>query len=1151
MSWRKQIQNLTIREKLTRINMIAGGSAILLSCLIFLVYQFFAQRDALLNDMRAQAGILGKSLYYPLSFMDAKDAASVLSELEAWPSFLQADIYDVDGNLFAEYHAPELKTAVHDFDKNRMGSRWDFRTMSLSQEINLSGDTIGYIYLRRDMNEMWMMLSRNFLVVWICIVLSFLVAYFISGRLQRYISEPIIHLAEITKQVSRDQDFSIRAPKRFEDEVGVLIDGFNAMLDQIEARDSALVAAKERAEDISRDLAKHRDHLADLVSDKEQAEKMLRESEKKYRGIFENATEGIFQSREDGTILMANPAMAEILGYPSVEKMVAGINQKGAAFFNDPEDRVHYRRLLAQEGAVRNFETRLRRADGTAVHVNLNSHAVHGERGELLYFEGILVDISERKRAEALKIAKDAAEAATEAKSVFLANMSHEIRTPMNAIIGMTNIALKTDLNEKQRGYLEMIEEAADSLLGIINDILDFSKIEAGKLELEDAEFQLMDVLDNLGSLFSGKAAEKGIEMLLANEPSVPQALVGDALRLRQVLVNLTANAVKFTEEGEVVVGVSPVEITDEHARLRFWVRDTGIGIEDEHKNRLFDSFSQADGSTTRKYGGTGLGLAICRRLVAIMGGDIEVKSTVGVGSEFSFELNFRRQPSEREWQPSPPEDCRGLRVLIVDDNRTSREILTEMLTTLTFEVEAAASGAEAFKLLELKPEYFQLVLLDWRMSGMDGVETAKLLRGDPRFKAIPIILMTAFGLEEVSRRGDQVGIEAYLEKPVKQSSLFDTIMDVFGKRTKSYGGRKRGSLSGDASTRLAGCRILLVEDNAINQRVAREILEGVGIRMEIAGNGRIALSSLEKNHFDIILMDVQMPEMDGYQATKAIRHQGLDIPIIAMTAHAMKGDREKCLNAGMSDYVTKPIDPDRLFNVLMKWFRGEPDPRYAPAGRFNSGSESLPPNLPGLNIKSGLGRIAGNERLYRELLEEFLQEHATPLEDIRQLIRSDGAKQAAKAAHLVKGVSGNLGAEQLHQAAGELESLLNENRLEGFETAGSYYEAALHEVLDSIHMVLVNQGGTPAKSPAKPVKSDAVALEKVQPLLAELDEALKNHDLEAEQLAESLSVMLPDDPYGKAMEQMSSAIRKFDFAAARKALGQVAELLAVPLGGA
>ena len=906
----------------------------------------------------------------------------------------------------------------------------------------------------------------------------------------------------------------------------------------------SLVTTKDDEDKLLRSVAPQ--NATSIRIARQRDEEALKASEQLFRSIFENAQIGISFFKIDTQEIFPNRALQEILGY--TEKELSHLEKWDE--ITHPDDRAscaeRYAELVQGKREENQWEQRLVHKDGRIVVTSVRFSLLRDTEGRPQYVAALQEDITERKRLGAeLVNAKEKAVAATRAKSDFLANMSHEIRTPMNAILGMTHLALKTDLTPKQRDYLTKTKGAAQSLLGIISDILDFSKIEAGKLDMEKTDFRLEDVLDNLSSIVSQKAQDKNLEFLIAAQQDLPPNLVGDSLRLGQILINLVNNAVKFTERGEIVVTVALAERVLDRVNLKFSVRDSGIGMTPEQTARLFQAFSQADSSTTRKYGGTGLGLSISKRLVEMMDGNIGVESNYGTGSVFHFTAWFGIGSEETKRRLLIPAIA-GIRVLVVDDNQQAREILTDSLKGLTLRAQSASSGEDAIRALAAadSQDPYQLVMMDWHMPGMDGVEASRIIKRDGRLQHIPkIVMVTAFGREDIRTQAEEIGIDSYLLKPVNSSLLYDTLVDLFGvagledHRSRV---RKDDTHVHDAT----GIRVLLVEDNEMNQQVATELLESAGAIVTVANHGGEAVKILTAGDqappFDVVFMDLQMPEMDGFMATKLLRRDPRlqKFPIIAMTAHALVEERQRCLDAGMNDHVSKPIDPEALYSTLMRWALPRPKQAFEfQATPIRAADEVLLPEIAGINLADGLKRVAGNKRLYRSLLVQFAAKQGDAPVQISAALESGDLKLAERIAHTVKGVAGNIAITEVQSAAQKLEKAVRE----GHDSVSSLLHEFATLLRTQVHAI---EEALRESAPARPaeVRASPFNREAASGAIARLKTLLQASDGDAEEAFRSLHDAVAgavEQPY---LDALSALINDFDFEAALVKLDEIAE---------
>jgi PAS domain S-box-containing protein len=943
----------------------------------------------------------------------------------------------------------------------------------------------------------------------------------------RRVLRPVEYLRARMSQVEKG-DFSVRCEGAARDEIGELYGHFNGMTTALESD------------------ARRRKEAAEGMARKDEA---LRRSRGELLRILEASPIGVCLS-VGGTVQFVNPALQQMLGLE--------VGDAAELRYRDILERESVRRRFEADGYVASQDVALLDPDGNVLHalVTMNTMEFGGEKGVLWWIAdvGNLKELS-RQLVEALQ----KAEAATRAKSEFLANMSHEIRTPMNAIMGLNTLLSRTTLDGKQRDYVRKIASSAQGLLGIINDILDFSKIEAGKLAIESAPFDLNDVLRGLTDMVGIRCEEKGLELILAIGVDVPYRLVGDSLRVGQILLNLAGNALKFTDRGEIKVGCEVEDRGPRRARLRFTVADTGIGMSPEQVGQLFRAFSQADSSTTRRFGGTGLGLSISKRLAELMGGRIGVESAPGAGSTFWFTVECGTRDGEGRHPAAVPVSLKGRRVLVVDDNDSARQVLCAYLRDFSMACAAVESGEaclrEAARAARDGEPPYALVLMDWRMPGMSGMEAARRLKesADPP----RVIMVTSYNRDEIAEQARGAGVDGFLTKPVSQSTLFDAIVCAFGMGDRRPDSACAGEAADETGPAAGTARVLLVEDNEINQQVAAELLQAAGYTVEIAENGRVAVDLVTggagpEPPYDVVLMDLQMPVMGGMEATELIRgrYPRSALPIIAMTADAMSGVAEQVLRAGMDEYVSKPIDPNALLKVLRRLVAA---PAAFPPARTDqaepgAGADAIP-SIPGIDTTQGLARAGGNAALYRKLLGSFGESNAATAGWIRELLGSGLLAEAEAAAHTLKGVSGNLAATGVYAAATGLDEALKAALLDGAREPGQEVAALADALEKELSSVLDGIGGwlRSAQSPAtgssmpdgQPTERPAESAEALVPILAELERFLAESDGEALTAAQRARTRSAGTAWEAEVSRIAEQVDRMDFTAALALLGE------------
>ena len=975
--------------------------------------------------------------------------------------------------------------------------------------------------------------NRMFMLAAALVALVVLLSYALS----RSLTQPIRLLGQAAESLtSGTLDQAVTRDSG--DEIGDLAENFEKMRLALQRSFSEIQHKNDELEQ----------RVQERTADLNHALERVQLSEQRISAVVDGINDAVVTIDNRGLMQTFNRAAERIFGYTAdyaIGKNVNLLMPEAIAVEHDAIlERYDPARPSTVVGNTREVEGLRKNGEIFPLELRVSKISAAGDN----FFVGLIRDVTERKAMEArekeiaqeLKLAKEAADAANQAKSDFLANMSHEIRTPMNAVIGLSDLCLKTELSNKQEDYLSKIHASAVALLGIINDILDFSKIEAGKLDIEEVTFEIDEVLENLATVVLVKTQEKGLELMFDRSPRVPSLLVGDPLRLGQILVNLCNNAAKFTDSGEILVSIGVEDRSADRITLECKVRDTGIGMTPEQQGRLFQSFSQADSSTTRKYGGTGLGLAISKQLVEIMGGEIWVESEASVGSTFGFRvvLGVAEEDNRREFEPA--EDIRGLRVLVVDDNATSREILESYLRSFTFDVSLVTGGDEALSMLVDSSTPFDLVVLDWMMPGMSGLELASKIQALEQLAKQPrMILVSAFHGSELMTKPGAEHIDSFLAKPVSPSHLFDAVMQVFGHEVLGSlrSRRSHGEFDIDSLAAIQGARILLVEDNEINQQVARELLELARFWVDVANHGEEALQMLDRNAYDCVLMDIQMPVMDGYTATANIRENSRfeQLPVIAMTANATLEDQERSLASGMNAHLNKPIDPATLYSALLTWIR--PGDRALPDLPAEESEEGLNtsdlPEINGLDTEAGIARIGGSVKSYRKLLQKFADNQAGAIADIETARNLDDAETAVRAAHTLKGVGGSIGANELQRLGAELETVLKNTPEADIQPLLVATGAELERLIEAINDAMGAAGRATGTVPGELPKDYN---ERLQTLAGQIE----SYDGEASDTLDALQAVVGDAGVSERLEEVARLVGQYDYDDALVALNHL-----------
>jgi PAS domain S-box-containing protein len=1037
-----------------------GITVLLLTCGAFIIYDLTSLRDTMQRSLGSLAEIIGAGTSAAIAFNDPESARDALSALREEPSVVSACVYDRGGAVLASYVRPEQRQQFNAPKPEPPASRFENSHLLVFRNVVLDGEVIGSVYIESDLAGFHERLRRYAMIVGIILLASLLIIQVLSARLQRVISGPVQRLVQVARAVSLDKNYAIRAESAGTDEIGQLIVCFNEMLAAVQERDVDLQTARDELE---RRVHERTQKLQQEIMERRRAEDeksilllQIQQERERLANIVASLPGVVWEAwghpAESGAALsFCSEYVQKMLGFTADEYYANTAIWRNILNPEDRERVVRERIAIYEGGKGGRQQFRVTAKDGHEVWLETTIVVVCDEAGKPIGTRGVSMDITERKLAEVeLRKAKEAAESANRAKSEFLANMSHEIRTPMNGIIGMTELALDTSLTCEQREYLELVKSSADSLLGVINDILDFSKIEAGKLNMSHVSFSLRDGMADTMKALAVRAHQKGLELAYIIESDVPDLVVGDLSRLRQVLVNLVGNAIKFTDRGEIVVHVENWPNTPGNRALHFSVADTGVGVPPDKQQLIFDAFAQADGSTTRMYGGTGLGLAISARIVQMMGGEIWVQSPArpdhpdAPGSNFHFTACF--DPSGEDSSSIPEDGARHLaaiRALVVDDNDTNLRILEHHLLSWSLLPDTVRTGYEALDSLRKAAEQgrpYSLVLLDCQMPGMDGFELAGRIKQDPSIAGATLVMLSS--VDDLTKHdASSSAVAECLTKPVDSRQLRKWIESTFGAQARQRG--VRVSEQREDRPAFSPLNVLLAEDNPVNRMLMIGLLEKGGHKVSVAQNGKEALAVWEAGPADVILMDVQMPEMDGLEATRRIRRReataGGHIPIVALTAHAMIGDRERCLDAGMDGYLAKPIVTSELFSTLIEVIQ---------ATRPNTGAVPAEPSEPVVDLAAMAAEFDGDDGLMREVINLFLEHAPVAVSEAREALAAEDWDALKRTAHSLAGSTGHFHARHTVAAASRLERVAAKADLAEADIALGSLECEMNRLL-------------------------------------------------------------------------------------------------------